>query len=173
VLLVATGGCTNIADRYSTSADNVAAIRGLAGQGVSVGRFSAANGVAGTEIQCAAIAIAPPDESSFADYIRNALIAELKMAAAYSHTAPITITGSVDALELDASAFSLTGHWFIVLTLNGDGRSFTVSERYSFRSQTLNMTFCEGAARRLASAVQDLIGKVISAPEFAVMVKPH
>lgn len=172
-LLLATNGCTHIADRYPTSANNVVAIRNLSGQAVNVGPFSAADGIAGIRIQCAAVAIAPPDDLSFANYIRKALIDELKMAGVYSTTAPITITGNIDSLEVEASAFSLTGRWSIVLTICSDGKAFTVSERYSFRSQTLNMTACEGATRQLAYAVQNLIGKVVMSPEFKQIVGSH
>lgn len=168
---IITSGCTHIADRYPISADNVVAIRALGNQKINVGAFSTSPGVAGTEIQCAGVAIAPPDGNSFAAYIRTALIADLKLAAAYSSVAPVTLIGNIDALEVDASALSLTGQWLIVLTVHRNGKSLTVSERYSFGSQTLNLTSCEGASRRLGAAVQNLVNKLVTAPEFGAIIK--
>lgn len=170
ILGITTGGCTHIADRYSISADNVAAIRTLGSQKNNVGAFSTSAGVAGTEIQCAGVAISPPDGTSFSDYIRTAIISELKLADAYSSVSPLTIFGNIDALEVDASAFSLTGQWLIVLTVQRNGKTLTVSERYSFRSQTLNMTSCEGASRQLGAAVQNLVNKLVTASGFATML---
>jgi hypothetical protein len=115
LLVAACVGCTHVADRYSMSSDNVAAIRSLDGGTFKVGSFVASPGVAGNSIQCAGVSIAPPDGISFSEYVRSALIAELKMANAYSPTAPTTIVGSIDSLEVDASAFPLTGQWRIVL----------------------------------------------------------
>jgi hypothetical protein len=78
ILGIMAGGCTHIADRYPISADNVVAIRALGIQKVNVGKFSASRDVAEIEIQCAGVAIAPPDGMSFAEYIRTALISDLK-----------------------------------------------------------------------------------------------
>jgi hypothetical protein len=94
----------------------------------------------------------------------------LKLADAYSSDTPLTIIGNIDALKIDASAFSLTGQWLIVLTVQQNGKSLTVSERYSFKSQTLNMTSCEGASRRLGSAVQNLVNNLVTAPDFATLL---
>lgn len=164
-------GCTHVADRYSMSGDNVAAIRAVGGQSFNVGAFGASQGVAETSISCAAVAISPPDNISFAEYIRSALVTELKIANAYSTTSPTTITGNIEALEVDASALSLTGQWRIVLKASVNGKVLSVTEQYIFRSQSLNMTACEGASRRLGAAVQNLLGKLVAAPEFAGVVR--
>ena len=171
IIAASAWGCALTTERYSISADNVESIRSLGGQKVRVGEFSSSPGVGVEKIQCAALTISPPDGVSFANYVRSAIVSELKIAGAYSETSPVSITGDVDALELDASGFSLTGHWTISLKVNRGNKSITVSEKYSFRSQTLDSSACEGSARQFSNAVQNLVHKLVSNPEFAAMRK--
>ena len=86
-------GCsTYAAQRYSISVDNVTALRSLEGKPLKVGPFTAAKpGL--SEIMCRGVGpIKTPDGEPFADFIRKALIDELKLANAFSPTAPATLT---------------------------------------------------------------------------------
>lgn len=171
LILVDLCGCAHVADRYSVSADSVALIRGLAPRSINVGRFSTGEGVPLNAAPCAGVTIAPSDEGTFSEYIRAALIAELKMAGAYSDRSAQTITATLDALSVDASAFSATGEWSIRMTLIGVGKPFTVSENYRFKSQNISSTTCDIASRRFAPAIQNLVEKIVSTPEFAGLAK--
>lgn len=164
-------GCAHVADRYSPSADGVEAARRYQGTPINVGTFKTAQGVAATEVSCAAAGIVLADGVSFADYIRSALVADLKMAGAYSAASPITITGKIERLEVDVSVLSMMGEWQITLTVSGPTHSFAVSENYQFQAQSMTMTRCDGSARRFNSAVQNLVAKVLASPEFMSMVR--
>lgn len=164
-------GCSHVADRYSPSADGVEAARRYQGTPINVGTFKTAQGVAVTEVSCAAAGIVLADGVSFADYIRSAFVAELKMAGAYSAASPLTITGNLERLEVDVSALSMMGEWQITLSVSSPKHSFAVSENYQFQAQSMTMTRCDGSARRFNSAVQNLVAKVLASPEFMSMVR--
>ena len=96
-------GCsTYSASRYSISTDNVVALRSLNGTTVNIGAFTAS--IPGqTEIMCRGVGpIKTPDGETFADYVRKALLDELRIANAYSSSAPITIKGNLDAIDFSS-----------------------------------------------------------------------
>lgn len=161
-----------MAERYTSSAENVAALRAIAAGPVSVGTFSEAPGVAKAQIGCAAMSISPPDELTFADYVRTAFVAELKMANLYSQSAAVVISGKLISVSVDASALSFTGRWNFMLELSSNGRTLSAADQHTFRSQTLNMTACEGASHRLGDAVQNLISKIVQSPDFPALLEP-
>jgi hypothetical protein len=105
VLAMVGSGCsTYSADRYSVSADNIVALRTLGGQTVNVGAFSASS-PGQKEISCRAVGpIKTPDGEPFSEFIRKALLDELRIANVYSETAPITVTGNLDAIDFSSTS---------------------------------------------------------------------
>jgi hypothetical protein len=95
---------TYVASRYSVSADNVRTLRTFKGQFVKVGPFSAAN-PGQTEIMCrGAGGIRTPDGETYEDWVRQAFLDELTIAELYSADAPITLTGTLDAIDFSSMA---------------------------------------------------------------------
>ncbi|MFN7961847.1 MAG: hypothetical protein U0002_11295 [Thermoanaerobaculia bacterium] len=166
-LLVA--GCSTYAtSRYSASVDNVMALKSYQGHSVSVGEFTSAKpGL--RELPCRAVGpITTPDGEPFSEFVRKALIDELRLAEVYAPNAPVTLAGHL--AEIDFS--SVSGDWNIQLTVKStNGKSLSVSEKYSYRTSYFGETACNQTAQALMPAVQDLIGRLVRGPEFRTLIE--
>lgn len=61
--------------------------------------------------------------------------------------------------------------WYLLLTISDTaGHSFAVSEDYDYQSSFVGETACNQTAQALMPAVQDLIKKIVSNPEFKGIV---
>ncbi|MBI5583811.1 MAG: hypothetical protein HY892_08290 [Deltaproteobacteria bacterium] len=169
VILIVSGCATFTPQQYSISVDNNAALRSLNGMTVNVGPFTSAPSIK-NEVMCrGAGPISTPDKNPFSEYIRKALIDELKVANAFSATAPATITGKLEAIDFS----SMEGRWNIKLTLNSsNGKSMAVTENYSYETSFEGVRACEQTAKSLMPAVQSLIGRLARSQEFAALVSP-
>ena len=169
LIAIALSGCsTYAAYRYSISADNVMALRSLNGKTLNVGPFTSSQpGL--SEIACRAVApIKTPDGEPFADFIRKALIDELKIANAFSPTAPVTLTGHLNKIDFS----STEGNWDISLTVqSSNGKSVTLTENYAYKTSYFGETACNQTAQALMPAVQNLIGKIVRGPEFEALLQ--
>lgn len=132
-----------------------------------MGAFSAAK-PGESEIMCRGVGpIKTPDGEPFSEFVRKALLDELKIANAYSDTAPLTLTGSLDAIDFS----SASGGWNLALTVkSSNGKSLSVFENYSFTTSFYGETACNQTAQALMPAVQNLVGKVVRSPEFPQLV---
>ena len=111
--------------------------------------------------------IKTPDGEAFSDFVRKALIDELKIASIYSASAPVTLTGNLDALDFSSNG----GLWNLSLTVKAsNGKSMTATEAYSYTSSFNGTTACNQTAQAFMPAVQNLVGKVVSSPEFIALI---
>src|SRR5881396_115054 len=120
VAVVVSSACSSYTvPRYGLSAENVAGLRKL-GAKVNVGTFTATT-PAQTEIRCRASGpVRTPDGRPFEDYIRRALVDELKVAEMLSDSAPVTLTGHLDKIDFN----SMAGDWTMQFTAtSSNGRS--------------------------------------------------
>jgi hypothetical protein len=164
VLLLA--GCETFSiHNYSLSNKNTDAIISAMNTGrvssIAVGEFSASS-PGQFELSCGTNKqIRTPQHIPFEKYVREALIAELKKADAYSLDqieADRVITGHLDKFRFNADS----GGWDIDLTIRfRSGESFTVTESY-----LIDSTSCQDITAAALPAVQDLIYKVITHPTF-------
>jgi hypothetical protein len=161
-------GCSTYAvSRYSASVDNVTELRKLAGTKVTVGDFTTKNGNK-SSIGCRAVGpIKTPDGEPYAQYIRKALLTELKMAEVYADGAPVTLTGSLDHLDFS----STSGAWQIGVTVSSsNGQSVHIEESYEYSSSFFGETACNQTAQAFMPGVQDLIAKLVRDPAFKALV---
>lgn len=173
VALLALGGCsTYSADRYAISADNVVALRSLEGKDLQVGEFTSSikgkDGVELKEIMCRGVGpIKTPDGESFAQYIKKALIDEMKIAEVYSASAPIVISGNLEAIDFSSNS----GYWQVAFTLrSSNGKSISMDEKYPYQTSFYGETACNQTAQAFMPAVQNLVGKAVRSPDFAALV---
>lgn len=162
-LILITGCSTYSADRYSSSVDNVMAIRAEAGDiKVQVGDFNSAK--ERSEIICrGAGPVATADGVPFSEYIEKALIDELKMAGAFDPNAEVVIYGSLNEADFE----SMSGTWMLDLTVRSNlGVEYTVREDYDFRTAYVATDACRQSAEALMPAVQNLVAKVIAHEKF-------
>lgn len=164
IALFVSSGCSSYAvARYGVSVENVTTLRTLAGQKVSVGAFGAAK-AGQTEIMCRAVGpIRTPDGKPFEDFIRSALVDELKVAEVLSEGASRTLTGRLNGIEFS----SASGKWTLDVTLSSsNGGSLTVREVYDYSTSFVGEKACALTAQAFTPAVQSLIGKLVRSPEF-------
>ena len=101
------------------------------------------------------------------EFVRKALLDELKIANSYSPSAPVTITGNLDAIDFSSNS----GNWNLALTVKAsNGKSMSVSESYAYTSSFYGETACNQTAQAFMPAVQNLVGKVVRSPEFIALV---
>jgi hypothetical protein len=168
----ALAGCSTYAvPRYSISADNVVALKAVVVNGISVGAFTQAPvaNQSNNEITCRGVGpIKTPDGEPFADFVKTALASELKIAGVYAPNAPIQLSGRLNSIDFS----SVSGAWNLALTVqSSNGRSLSVAENYSYKSSYYGETACNQTAQALMPAVQDLIAKVVGAPDFPSLLK--
>ena len=166
-LLVMSGCSTYSANRYAISVDNVTELRTLSGTEIGVGNFSAAT-PGRTEIMCRGVGpITTPDGESFENFIRKALVDELRMAEVYSKNGGVILSGNLDAIDFSSN----TGNWDISLTVSSsNGESLSVSESYEYKTSFYGETACNQTAQALMPAVQNIIGKIVSNSKFQNLV---
>jgi hypothetical protein len=163
-------GCsTYAASRYSISADNVTALRAFRGQTVTVGPFTAAQ-PGKTEIMCRGVGpIKTPDGEPFEEFVRKALMDELKIAELYAAGARVVLTGRLDAIDFQSGADAT---WKIKVTLSSsNGKSLSVAEEYGYKSSYYGETACNQTAHALMPAVQNVVSKVVRHPDFPSLMR--
>lgn len=169
VLVVVVSGCsTYSASRYSISVDNVTALKALNGQKLNVEAFTSTK-PSKTEIMCRGVGpIKTPDGQTFEAFIKKALVDELKLAEAFSSSAPVTLKGNLDGIDFSSSS----GVWNLALTINSsNGSSMSVKEDYAYTSSFYGETACNQTAQALMPAVQNLIGQIVKSKEFTGLLK--
>ena len=111
---------------------------------------------------------------SFEGYIQNALIDELKVSGMFDEKAPkITLSGSVEQLSFSSMRSLTGGAWDIGLRVNSsNGKSTYVTEHYEFDAGIAALTACQKIADYYMQATQNVLGKLISSPDFKSLVTP-
>ncbi|MBT9541374.1 hypothetical protein [Thiobacillus sp.] len=111
---------------------------------------------------------------SFEAYIQKALADELKVAGKFDDKSQkITLTGTVVQLGFSSSRGLTGGTWDIGLNVSSsNGQSVFIAEHYEFNSGFIADTACKQTAEAYLPAVQNLIGKLVKAPEFKSLVSP-
>lgn len=168
--LVLSACATPTVSRYAASTDNVVALRSLKLSGIGVGPFAEPTK---DDTKCRGIGqVRLQDGKTHAQYIQGALRDELRLADAYAEADPsVTLSGRLVAINSSSGLGSSKGVWSITLQLDSsNGKSMTVEESYNFRSGFAASAACNNVAQAFTPAVQDLIAKVISSPEFPALL---
>lgn len=164
-------GCTTMTSpRYSISADTVEAIKNSLTNQVSVGSFS---GSYEYDPMCRGVGnIQPPDGMTFEAYIRKAMVDELKIAGAYAEKSDVVLSGEVRKVAFSSTKSITGGAWeFAVEMKSSNGKSLSINDIYEFTSGFEGMSACRQTAEALLPAVQNLINKAVTSPEFKAMSK--
>lgn len=165
--MLASGCSTFVPARYSISADNISTLRTYRGHTLNVGEFTSPTVT--SQFACrAAGPLVAPDQETFGEYVRKALIAEFKIAEIYSATAPVTLTGTLEHLDFSSTG----GTWDMTLTVQSStGRSLKVSEQYKFETSFVAETACNQTAQAFMPGVQNLISKIVNHAEFPALIQ--
>jgi len=161
-------GCSSYAvSKYGVSVENVTALKKWGASKTSVARFTA-TGESTAEFSCRLVGpVMTPDQKPFEDYIRGALIDELRVAEFYAEAGPVTLTGNLDKIDFS----STEGTWTLGLTVkSSNGHSITVSIVHKYESAFVGEKACALSAQAFAPAVQALIGALVADPGFGALV---
>jgi hypothetical protein len=173
IVLFTLNGCeTTNSIPYKASTDNVIKIQeNMKSNGamVRLGDFNMAPGV-DENVLCrlmGPVKVAPG--KTLSAYIKDAFQEELFMAKVYSTDAPTIISGTVDALSFSSVS---PAYWDISMTVKSNTYSgYQVKTRYEFDTSWTAYSACKNVADAFAPAVQSLLQKVISNPEFKNLTK--
>ena len=168
VSIVVLSGCSTYAtNRYSISADNVVALKQQKNTEVGVGQFTATKPNQ-TSIMCRGVGpIKTPDGETFEEFVRGALVSEMKIAEIYSETSRNIITGNLDAIDFNSSS----GFWSLALTVkSSNGKQLKITEDYKYSTSFVGDTACNQTAQALMPAVQNVIAKLVQHKEFPSML---
>ena len=166
-LLIMAGCSTYATNRYSISADNVVELKKYSDSKAGVAAFTATT-PGQTEIMCRGVGpIKTPDGETFEEFVRSALISEMKLAEAYSDNSEVTLMGNLNSIDFS----STSGEWNLSLTVtSSNGKSITTDVMYDYTTSYFGETACNQTAQALMPAVQNLITKVIQHEEFPMLM---
>lgn len=168
IAVIASGCSTTNSIPYKASTGNVIAIQQtLASQGkqVSIGTVSMAPGVeeSPTCRLMGPIKVAPG--KSLAQYIKDAFIEELFMAKAYAPTSQSVINAKIDNIKFSSVS---PASWDISMSVSSSNSpGYSVSVNYGFDTSWDAYSACKNVADAFGPAVQALLGKVVTHPQFS------
>lgn len=171
--LVLLAGCdtTSPVVPYAPSTSNALALQAAmkaTGSTVSVGAFTLAGGVESPG--CRLVGALDVTAGKPLDvYLHDALQTELFTAGVYDTTSPVVITGRVEDLRVNTF---LNGSWTITVRIASSRypAGYSVQVTHNFSTSYLAESACHNATNAFAPTVQELIGQIVSNPEFAKLI---
>lgn len=109
-----------------------------------------------------------------AEFIRDSMNDEFKFAGLYSEDPAATeLSATLNSAEFSSMTGLTRGYWTFSLQVANkvSGKSLKADSRYDFDSGFDAMTACMNSSNALTPAVQRLINKVVTDPQFPDLVK--
>lgn len=160
--------------RYQPGIDNTQTLLRAGRDTVSVGHFDAAPGVENTKLSVRGSTLTGGSDGTFAAYLREALILELKTAGRYSEHADASVSGTLTDNRLDAAIKTGSADVAARFVVARNGTTVydkTLSAHQTWDSSFMGAVAIPAAMRNYATAVQKLLGDLFSDPDFAKAVK--
>lgn len=136
---------------------------------VSVGNFTSYKDVP-KSIMCRGEGpVSAPNNKSFEQYIKDALVEELTIARILDETSDRQLAATLN--KIDFSSALSGGSWDIRMTFSAkDVEPFVVTISYPFDSSFVAYTACNQVAQALPFATQKLINELIKHPSFKKVI---
>lgn len=172
VLIVAAAfasGCSTMTPaRYAVSIDNNQALKKYDGRKV---RLASLSSPAEYSSNCRLMGpIQASDGLSIPQFVEKAFNDELRFANLYSEGG-VMLTGALTKIEFSSISGITSGWWDLGLKLSSsNGQSMAVENRYNFQSGFDAITACNQTAQALGAAVQDLIKRAVTDPQFGRLI---
>jgi hypothetical protein len=172
IIAFVSGCSTTNSIPYKASTSNVIAIQQTLetnGKQVSIGTLSMAAGLeeAPTCRLMGPIKVAPG--KTLARYIKDAFIEELFMAKAYNPTSTSVINAEIKNIKFSSVS---PASWNIVMSVSSlNSPGYSVSVDYGFATSWDAYSACKNVADAFGPAVQALLGKVVTHPQFSSLAK--
>ena len=166
-------GCETLSPAtYSNYGDNTFSLRKLDGAKV---RLATIADQSNFDSGCRLVGpIKTAGDRPVAEFIRDSFNDELKFAGLYSDAQDTTVLNATLRSANFSSLAGLTqGHWTFSLQLANaeNGRILVANSNYDFDSGFVADVACRNVSNALTPAVQRLINKAVSDPEFGTLVK--
>lgn len=170
VVLALSSGCSTMTPaRYAVSVDNNQALKSYSGAAIKVASVTAAGSY---NANCRLMGpIQASDGMTIPQFVEKAFNDELKFANIYSDGG-VSLVGTLTKIEFSSTTGLTNGSWDLAMTLkSSNGKSMDSAVNYGFKSGFDAITACNQTAQALGPAVQDLIKKVVTDPQFASLVR--
>jgi hypothetical protein len=169
LLFAALSGCSTMTPaRYSMSVDNNQLLKTYQGHNMALVSMTAP---AKYDAACRMMGpIQASDGQTIPEFVQKAFNDELKFAGAYGDGGT-KLSGRMDKIAFSSTSGLTNGWWDLAMTLDSsNGKSLSVENTYHFKSGFDAITACNQTAQALGPAVQDLIKKAVSDPNFKTLV---
>src|SRR4249919_1848489 len=163
-------GCSTMTPaRYSVSMDNNQALKAYQGATMQLASVTAPGKY---DANCRLMGpIQATDNMTIPQFVQKAFNDEFKFAGVYADSGT-TLNGTLDRIAFSSTTGLTGGWWDLSITLNSsNGKSLKAENRYAFKSGFDAITACNQTAQALAPAVQDLIKKAVSDPQFGELLR--
>lgn len=162
-------GCGIKTSEYNVSADNVSTLRDYKELKLDVGNFTATNAGESSVMCRLAETISTPQGEPFSEYIKEALLSELKMAGVYDKNSDLKISGNVN--KVYGSSMFGNAYWEINVTVTSTtGKSITVNTKRDYPSSYLATTACNNMGTSFSPTIKQLIGEIINHKDFPTLL---
>lgn len=163
-------GCGIKTSEYNVSADNVQTLRDYKELKLDVSNFTATNGDESSVMCRLAETISTPKGEPFSEYIKEALVSELKMAGVYDKNSNLKISGNLD--KIYGSTMFGNAYWEINVTItSSNGKSITVNTKRDYPSSYLASTACNNMGTSFAPTIKQLIGDIVNHKDFSELLR--
>jgi hypothetical protein len=165
-------GCSFTGQNYRTSIENVDTLAEIhkGSHKINVATFNMSGASSGAIMCRAAGTVGTPSGVSFAQYIHDGLVQELKHANMYSAGAQSTLHGKVNNINL--STMIGAGGWKVDMTFDdGVHAPFRVVDTYKFSTNFVAEVACEQAANAIEPMVEQFLKKLYLSPGFRKALK--
>ncbi|MGY1459036.1 MULTISPECIES: hypothetical protein [unclassified Luteimonas] len=163
------------APTYQPSVDTSQALLASAGSTIHVGHFTAAEGVENTSLGVRGSRLEPGRDGTYAGYLRDALITELKAAGRHDDASGIHVTGVLTDNTLGSGAktgrASIGAH-FRVERDGGVVLDRTLQVEHEWESSFMGAIAIPAAFDNYATTVQKLLQRLFTDPEFIAVTAP-
>jgi hypothetical protein len=165
-------GCANKVPTYSNTPQNMRAVKSVAATAapINIGNFTSTN-EGESKVMCRlATPVGTPDGMTFAKYIEDALSTEMEMGNMIDPKSKITITGNLESIY--GSTVLGNAYWeFKIKVTSSNGKSINVTSRYDYESSFTAYSACTEMQRSYLPAVQELVNKIVTNPQFTELLK--
>ncbi|MCM1513113.1 MAG: hypothetical protein NC112_08420 [Oxalobacter formigenes] len=162
LLLLAGCACQTVAS-YQPEPETIPAVQNAVNTPVNIGQFHDAS--FRKELTCRSLSIIrAPDNQSYADTIRRALIDELVQAGRYDPDSPVTLTAQLNRIDFETEK----GSWIIRMTfLSSNGKQMVLEKTTEYNGIGLGEAACLQAAWQYLPSVKQFMADLLASPEFA------
>lgn len=168
LFLAMLSGCAGVAPTYQATNDNVRALMALNGKSVAVGTFVSADPSLDS-LAIRATKFSAPNGKGFAEYMKQALVAELISGQHYAESSPTVVTATLVENVIDTMSSQGHVHVAVRYVVTRDGvqqYDKVVRGDATFESSFIGAVAIPLAWQNYAEATKKMLNNLFSDPDF-------